>query len=573
MPPRSRPPVVLAAFAALIVLIFASSLLSSAPTQPSSSPAPAASPAVEPALDPAAVARPVLVVEQEQDDVDPGESSSSWSARLAAAKHRAFDIAHHLLPSRPAPLSTSPPSSPTRPSLRLLGFDGDASLPECSRTLLYRFRGTRGFASEYLRFVRTAAVAERFGYEVFLADEREDWMYGSIADYFLPPSNRTCRLPSSSPDRRKMLPSRTEVLPRLSDDENGAAGVEWDRTRPERFSAKGLERPTWTREDHVADAYHIPYTSALLLSLFPPTSSTSPSSSAQPFRDLHAAELAAYPPSLPLDGAQTVPPALEPVFVAMSNVARRWWRLEEGIEASISSLSEAVVGEGARKIGLHLRLGDKCRESANPKYGPVRYASDAEFADLKASGRVRNAGRANECGARASGATSGEKGASAGGEEGALWMGEDARVLARAVGAAARGTAAPTGLAMSDDPRGASALQQAWAEQGELPGVELVDLAAVAARIEELEDAAVDDGLEAGFDANVFRDAPLEHRIALTRPFLRDLTLLARESEALVVAQASNVGRLLTLLAGEDLVRSGEVHSVDVRWFPTAYYA
>jgi len=250
MPPRSRPPVVLVAFAALIVLVFASSLLSSAPAPPARAPASTPAPTVEPAAEVAPAVRPVLVVEQEQDDLEPSWTPPSWSDRLAAAKHRAFDLAHNLLPSRPSLLSPSPspPISPsTRPSLRLLGF-----------------HGTRGFASEYLRFVRAAAIAQRFGYEVFLADERDKWMYGSVAEcvsfslppflsaifsssgsscvyasgaeadachvsrsYFVPPSNRTCRLPPSAPTypaRRKMLPSRAEVLPPTGDDELGGLG-------------------------------------------------------------------------------------------------------------------------------------------------------------------------------------------------------------------------------------------------------------------------------------------------------------------------------------------------------------
>ena len=267
MPPRSRPPVVLVAFAALIVLVFASSLLSSAPAPPARAPASTPASTAEPVAEVAPAVRPVLVVEQEQDDLEPSWTPPSWSDRLAAAKHRAFDLAHNLLPSRPSLLSPSPspPISPsTRPSLRLLGFHGDASLPDCPRTLLYRFQGTRGFASEYLRFVRAAAIAQRFGYEVFLADERDKWMYGSVAEcvsfslppflsaifsssgsscvyasgaeadachvsrsYFVPPSNRTCRLPPSAPTypaRRKMLPSRAEVLPPTGDDELGGLG-------------------------------------------------------------------------------------------------------------------------------------------------------------------------------------------------------------------------------------------------------------------------------------------------------------------------------------------------------------
>ena len=117
---------------------------------------------------------------------------------------------------------------------------------------------------------------------------------------------------------------------------------------------------------------------------------------------------------------------------------------------------------------------------------------------------MRNAGKADECGARATAGGEDPSGA----EEGALWSEEAAQVLAQAVGDAAGDTASPTVLAMSDDPRGVSELQRVWAAQGVLPGVEITNLAAVAARLEELDGAVADkkQALETGFDANAFHE-------------------------------------------------------------------
>lgn len=47
----------------------------------------------------------------------------------------------------------------------------------CSRTLLYRFAGSHGFASEFLIFLRVALLAEQYNYTLFVDDTR--WNYGS----------------------------------------------------------------------------------------------------------------------------------------------------------------------------------------------------------------------------------------------------------------------------------------------------------------------------------------------------------------------------------------------------------
>jgi len=53
-------------------------------------------------------------------------------------------------------------------------------LPPCERTLLYRFAGAHGFASEYLIFLRVVTLAKRFKYALFVDDE--NWNYGSWSE-------------------------------------------------------------------------------------------------------------------------------------------------------------------------------------------------------------------------------------------------------------------------------------------------------------------------------------------------------------------------------------------------------
>ncbi|BGP39598.1 hypothetical protein JCM10449v2_003549 [Rhodotorula kratochvilovae] len=537
MAPRGRPPLVLVAFGALVLLVLVGSILAPA------------SPALEYTTTTTAAAAEVAQVEAPTPAPAPGQQHAEggvhrapwWALRLAAAKEgasSAYGAVHDLW--TPSPSSPSPSRAP--PSYASLGFHGSPSLPECAKTLLFRFHGTRGFASEYLRFVRTAAVARRMGYEVFLQEEDGGWMYGSVDEYFLPPLNRTCRLPPSAPSyaqRTKMLPLRSEVLPALSPEEEAAADFEPDRTAAERFTDAALRSSRWSRELHVADGYHIPYTSALFLALF----SQSPSS----LRTLHAHELAAFPPALPLPGVGTVPAELEGAFSAMAEVVKTWWRVDEKLDAAVEALGAEL---GDVSVGMHLRLGDKCLESANPKYSPLRFASPPQLAALMAAGAVRNKGHADECALRGEGVRA-----------------EDARVLREAVVQAGGGGGGRV-AAMSDDPRGVGWLREAWGGEREVS-----DLAEVAARL-GLDAEAEEGGLmQSGFSAGAFREAPLSTRVALTRPFIRDLTFLARHADALVLSQASNVGRLLTLLAGVDKVREGKVHSVNVRFFPTAYYA
>lgn len=75
-----------------------------------------------------------------------------------------------------------------------------------------------------------------------------------------------------------------------------------------------------------------------------------------------------------------------------------------------------------------------------------------------------------------------------------------------------------------------------------------------------------------GFSESAFNAMDLDERIVRTRVFLRDLTYLARNADGLVFTGSSNVGRLLSLLAGTTRMQDGRLRSTDVRWFPTVRY-
>lgn len=77
----------------------------------------------------------------------------------------------------------------------------------------------------------------------------------------------------------------------------------------------------------------------------------------------------------------------------------------------------------------------------------------------------------------------------------------------------------------------------------------------------------------AGFEEDAFNRLSPDTRVAMTRTFLRDMTVLARESDGLVITGSSNVGRLMALLFGNDKADAGGLHSADVRWFPTTRYS
>ncbi|GAA5873905.1 hypothetical protein JCM1840_000222 [Sporobolomyces johnsonii] len=491
-----------------------------------------------------------------------------------------------LFPSHPPP----PPSAKySRLFVRSPSQGYNDTLPPCPRTLLFRPHGTRGFASEYTRFIRTAATAQEWGYEVFVVDTSEEggggWMYGSFADYFSPPSY-SCRMPATAPAWRE----RTKMLPRQPED--------WQDGLARELETKA--GPWWADQDHIGDGNAHEYLDALFLHRF--TSSAALSS-------LHDAELLSYPLSpadLPLSASKTVPEEMRRAFEAQRDVVRRWWSLRDDVGAAVEGLKGALKNEQRPSmVGLHLRLGDKCAEVGNPKYSPLRFARP----------EMRKAlwhHEVDQCGTAASRPASGAEGEGEARGDGlteehkaVYWRAiEQAAEEVRAEGDGGEegetgGEDVPEGLrdedvppekedkggpvlvaVMSDDPAGVEKLQHGWASAGEghMRMVLLSELfKGIDGSREELGDdveRGIRELMESGFDAKQFRDASLQARVALTQPFLRDLTFLAQSAESLVLTESSNVGRLLTLFAGGiEKVNRGRVHSADVRWFPTAYYS
>ncbi|GAA5819989.1 hypothetical protein JCM3770_006815 [Rhodotorula araucariae] len=80
--------------------------------------------------------------------------------------------------------------------------------------------------------------------------------------------------------------------------------------------------------------------------------------------------------------------------------------------------------------------------------------------------------------------------------------------------------------------------------------------------------------IPAGFNELAFNSLPLASRVASARVFVRDLTVLAQRSDALVITGSSNVGRLMMLLfeASRAEGERRELRSLDTRWFPTARF-
>ncbi|BGP15198.1 hypothetical protein JCM10213v2_003157 [Rhodosporidiobolus nylandii] len=265
---------------------------------------------------------------------------------------------------------------------------------------------------------------------------------------------------------------------------------------------------------------------------------------------LHATELAAYPPPLPLNGSTTVPLVVQPAFAALEAQANKWWRLGSEVEQAVALAKADIEREmksGRRPVvGVHVRLGDKCSELHNPLYSPLRFASPDDLARLRPL-----------LGAHCSSKTS----------TSAPLDPVTLQIYATAIQQAARQVslergrdrAQPLVLIMSDDVDVVAQLR------GAVEGMDVRGL-------DEFGRVGKDQP-EEGFRVHEFAKLPLTQRITLTKQFLRDLTLLASLSDALVFTGSSNVGRLLAVLGGVEKAAAGRDLSADVRWFPTARYA
>ncbi|ORY88114.1 hypothetical protein BCR35DRAFT_31932 [Leucosporidium creatinivorum] len=324
------------------------------------------------------------------------------------------------------------------------------SLPKCERSFIYRLHGSRPFAEEILRMMRSIAVAERMGYEVFVRSE--GWKWGEWADYFIQPT-QNCTLQGTPlwSERKGMNPSSTlfgggsEPLAEAEvegegDSASSSDADSEDSEQQEEEEEEDYASPAWSSEAHIWDGTSDAYLTPLFLAHH-----TSPPR----LHRLQQLELASYPPSpgrgpsLDLDGGESeiVPAEMGEAYRAMREVLERWWVLNPEIEENVRRevVQWGWEEEEREVVGVGVGLSDECPEERENKYSPLRTEQTL---------RVR--------------------------------------------------------------------------------------------RMQEV---------------------------------LKQWTVLSRKTDSLVVSQASEVGRLLTLLAGPEMIKAGRVLSVDVRWFPGTYYS
>lgn len=253
-----------------------------------------------------------------------------------------------------------------------------------------------------------------------------------------------------------------------------------------------------------------------------------------------------------VEDEELVPGAFREAFRVQGEVMREVWRPNGVVRRKMAELREqmglakagtAVAEDGEVKemvIAVHCRLGDKHKELGNllPP-SPTRRPNEVPgLHDELLDAFYTNAGRVADR------------------------MRADAGHLADP-----SPPALPPKLALMSDDAGALAAFAAhpraalWRVQGTEPAPPAGAQAA---------DAWKGRG---GFSESFHNRLPLAKRVALARKFVRDLTVLARESDGVVLTASSNVGRLMALLAGEGkAVEGGRVRSLDTRWFPLARF-
>ncbi|KAL8290071.1 hypothetical protein RQP46_003010 [Phenoliferia psychrophenolica] len=414
----------------------------------------------------------------------------------------------------------------------------DESLPVCTRTILYKFgnmQGRHGFGSEVAILLRAAAVARHFSYTLLLDDS--EWNYGSWTSYFDPPILSCTPPPEGSVHRKPMVTSTADL-------------------------ASHSLTPAWTKVPHIVWHRDVDGLDALALNLW---------TDREQLEELHKAD--ATPASTPLSPEATLPEVFWKIFGVEEAVLRDLWKPDEALRQSMSVLEEQLgvaqdgeegvsqaVDAGDVTIAMHVRLGDKWMEVDN--IGPSAY-TDEKGTVHPSSHRAVGPGLHSEAittylvAARESVSRvlatndvdpdeGGDRSRTRRGEED--WKGR------------------PTLVIMSDDP-------EAWKDfrkDERAREFRVVGTAAVK-KARAVEDPAKP--VVGGFNELDFNQLPIAERIALTRDFVRDVTVLSTKADALVVSASSNVGRLMALLCGaEKAIQQGRVRSVDTRWFPTARF-
>ncbi|KAK4705137.1 hypothetical protein P7C70_g1078, partial [Phenoliferia sp. Uapishka_3] len=408
------------------------------------------------------------------------------------------------------------------------------ALPVCNRTMLYHFGKKHGFGSEVAILLRTATIAKHYGYALLL--DSDSWNYGPWTSYF-EPLVLSCIPPDESTVRRRPMrfPSPTPA-----DLHSSAA-------------------PSWTKSSHVAWYRDIEGLDNLVLKLW-----TNPSK----IEELHEDDAKPKVTEGPLSPEETIPEAFWKIFGVEADAIKDIWRpnedirgLMKGLEARLgvaSSKGDQVEG-GDVTVAMHVRLGDKYMEldsildpgskeghsSSHPAPSPGLHSS--------AITNYLTAARATVSRVLATSDVEEEDG------------GELDRTRADA-----SWSGKPTLAIMSDDP-------DAWKDFEQNEDARGFKVVGTTGGDEELRRRGIEDEKPlkdgGGFNEITFNNLPLAQRIALTRTFVRDVSVLSTKSDGLVMSASSNVGRIMALLMGEEkALKQGRVRSVDTRWFPTARF-
>ncbi|GAA5964568.1 hypothetical protein JCM21900_001901 [Sporobolomyces salmonicolor] len=415
-----------------------------------------------------------------------------------------------------------------------------SQLPPCERIFLFTFMPWWGFASEYILYIRAAAMAEKLGY-TFLEDDR-NWNYGRLTNYFRP-RTLSCVPPRDWSDHRKAFAIHSSAS--WATDKRGRPR---SRLRYSRQVLSNLD--DWTRETYLSS----PAAREELAEL-------------QRRDRAHARDRDRWI----LEEGGSLPGVFEEVFQDQAEVVERLWRLTGGIERMVEEVRAraGIDGErwlegeedGAAKrgpvIGLHIRLGDKASEYAHDSH---EMGITNEFGNLTVYVEA-----AHDAYRRLP-----------------TLLVMTAELSVSALLAEIR-LAQPFRIVQTPPPHMISegtGQEQAQAHgEGQGSGPKAYTSGAAAP-------APSPTDLAAGYTQSAFNALPLAERVAHTQAFVRDLTLLAFTSagegvDAMVVSGASNIGRLAMLIGGKDAATGprdvqgrslgGRIRSVDAHFYPTAY--
>ncbi|GAA5914557.1 hypothetical protein JCM6882_000418 [Rhodosporidiobolus microsporus] len=565
----------------------------------------------------------------------PEDRENAQATLAAEAAHRADQEAA----GAKVPTDLAIPPAPGTAMLR-------KTLPVCKRTVLFRFAGLHGFGSEVTLLLRVAALAEHFGYSLFL--DSSAWNYGHWNDYFLPFSSPFPLSASASACRppREGTVKRYKLV--LTTDELLAA------TSPIPSSPFA---PKWTLRNHISwHARDMDGVDLSILRLFADNSELGTLHS-QDLRRLAAGKT--VPAAGFLSPMETLPPPFEDSLGKLSELAEVLWRPNEEVQASSRELERRLglpfpSGRGGKKtlgdllIAVHVRLGDKFLEA--DRIGPVAYAPDAVAASSPSSASaepgLHDSLITNYFSAAIDSVNSLLSLPSVASFATSFKPSSDRQLIRLRTRATESwedlsngdGGRRPTLALMSDDAAAVEAFKlhplAPWfhivgtasedpsstldaasptvdddaeeeLEEDEVEG-EIVELKRREVKRDDKRMAVVvkpkprslgrmhkmpvgvkwhhapfeekKNFVPAGFNEATFNALPLSDRLSETRLFVRDLTVLSRHADAIVMTGSSNVGRLMTLLfeaARRDRGETGkrEVRSLDTRWFPTARFS